>query len=131
MSRYQGVAKAGVSKKVHRVVVSDATYTIRAERLESVSPLKRNLEFGNRINQSEWSGYAPGELLMQAVTGEQLGPSLWRNQYPIAYNPATWSAVVRQLINGELPSDAREGNGFSTYQIYAFGNLSKLGWRVT
>jgi len=117
-----------IGVKAERADVQIPSVGARVTMTENQDPRSR-LGFIGKVNNNFWSGSAPHTWIMAGLSGAK-ERDRWINTYELIYRADSWRLRSVIEFNGAPPSDATEGNGITTFEVYAAANFNGLGFSL-
>ncbi len=102
---------------------------VRVLIAESRDPSSR-LDYVSKVNGGYWSGYAPGTWLFVGPISGVLERGRWLNTYELLHRPDTWRLHSVVEVYGAPASNATEGNGIRSFDVFADANFGQIGFTL-
>lgn len=115
--------------EVTSVQVDEPLLALSASRWERDNPESKARRFGAKVNRDNWRGYPPLTVLANVMTFDVDPEGGWRVTYEFTYNPREWRVEAAVHIGGQVPQDARVGNGIDYFHVYERESFAR--WNLT
>lgn len=123
----EGFAVVRLHRRTHTVEYEKSILTVRLRRRESRVPRDEAIEFHNKTNSRDWSGFPPFTWLCRGITSSDNGDGTHDVTYYFSYKPETWQVELRIKLLGFFPPDGGVNNGISYRHIYESVDFNRLG----